>query len=192
MDVLNYDKLDCKLLEMKNVLAVFFLLCFIYGSGQNGLRSLGVEFQQYPTGSIPALRADVHLGVKSSIDIRLGANIFDHRDLGVQPQEEGQGFGFSVGYNRFFKATRSGLNLGVRSDVWFNAVDWINDTDSGTTDITVLQPTLTGGYAFLLCDGHVVIQPGLAFGWEVNVRTEGEPTGEGAIILGGIFLGYRW
>jgi hypothetical protein len=37
-----------------------------------------------------------------------------------------------------------------------------------------------------------IFTPGIAFGVEINVKTEGEPVGEGAIILVGLMLGKRF
>jgi len=149
---------------------------------------LGAEFQAYPTGIIPGISADIQLAEKSYAHIRLAANIFDHRDLGEQMDEEGSGWGFSLGFRRFWNAEHRGWRLGVKTDVWFNSVDWMDmdsngDPTSGTTDITVLQPTAELSYVFN--KSGLVFAPMIAFGLEWNVRTEGEPTGEGPIILAG-------
>ena len=61
---------------------------------------------------------------------------------------------------------------------------------SGKTDITVLQPTIQLAYIFLKNDW--LFTPHLAFGFEINVKTEGEEVGEGAILLGGISIGRRF
>lgn len=152
------------------------------------------EFQAYPTGLIPGLGADLKLDEASFFHVRLGANIFDHRDLGVQETEEGSGFGFSLGYRRFFSPENPRWRWGLKSDLWLNEVDWTNSANSGspssgTTDITVLQPTAELAYVFDL--GGFVLAPNIAFGFEWNIKTEGEPTGEGAILLLGIQLGKK-
>jgi hypothetical protein len=54
----------------------------------------------------------------------------------------------------------------------------------------VLQPTLEAGWGFVVGE-KIVFTPTVAFGFEINVKTEGEPTGEGAIVLLGINLAYR-
>ena len=170
-----------------------FLLCFsIILSAQNErFLDLGVEFQAYPTGILPGAKVALAIGESSSMHLRVGLNIFDHRDLGVQEEEIGDGFGFTLGYQYYFGENYSQWFLGIRSDIWWNTVDWMNDGQSGVTDITVIQPTLVGGYAFSFADDKLIFEPALGFGFEVNVVTEGEPTGEGAIGLIGFSLNYR-
>ena len=63
---------------------------------------------------------------------------------------------------------------------------------SGNTDIIVIQPTLEVGYLFLPFDSNLHISPTVSFGYEVNVRTRGEPVGEGAILLLGFQIGKRF
>ena len=150
---------------------------------------LGFEIQAYPTGIIPGFRFESYLNEKSSFNIRLGYQLIDHRDLGVQDNEEGSGFGFSLGYRRFFKYNHEGLSLALRADAWWNTIDWETGTESGETMITVLQPTLLAEYAFR-SDSNIVITPSLGFGFEWNVKTDGEPTGEGAILLLGCAIGF--
>jgi len=75
-------------------------------------------------------------------------------------------------------------------------VDYANtDPDfnvtEGQTSITVLQPTANIGYT-IITSSTFVIRPTLGFGWEWNVRTEGEPTGQGAIALIGVSVGKRF
>ena len=79
----------------------------------------------------------------------------------------------------------------IKSDVWFNTIDWTTGSESGTTDITVIQPTAEIGYQFLGQSGFF-ISPSIAFGAEWNVSTRGEPTGQGAILLVGVQVGKRF
>lgn len=153
-----------------------------------------LELQAYPTGFIPGISADLKLDDASFFHVRLGANIFDHRDLGVQETEEGSGIGFSLGYRRYFSPEKPRWRWGLKTDLWLNEVDWTNGTNSGSpssgkTDITVLQPTAEVAYVFDL--GGFILAPNIAFGFEWNVKTDGEPTGEGAILLLGIQLGKK-
>ena len=62
---------------------------------------------------------------------------------------------------------------------------------SGTTDIVVLQPTLIGGHVFLIKEKWV-ITPTLAFGYEINIVENGEPVGQGPILLWGVNVNYRF
>jgi len=155
-----------------------------------------VEMQAYPTGLIPGLRITRSLSDQSAILVRLGYNWFRHRDLGVHDDERGGGFGGTIGYQRYFKSGHERWHLTLKTDIWWNNADWydIGPTDErieGETSITVLQPTLELGYT-IFKDTGLVITPSIAFGYEWNVRTVGEPTGQGAIILVGIQIGKRF
>jgi len=162
-------------------------------NGQNA-STASFEFQAYPTGIMPGISADLKLNKASFFHVRLGANIFDHRDLGVQETEEGSGFGFSLGYRRFFSSDNPRWRWGLKTDLWLNEVDWTNGANTsspkaGRTDITVLQPSAELTYMWDL--GGFVLAPNIAFGFEWNVQTDGEPTGEGAILLLGIQVGKK-
>jgi len=180
---------------MRKILVVLYLsLSFIICA--QAQRDISIEFQLYPTGVIPTLSYDHGLGASSAFTVRLGANIFDHRDLGVHQGEEGSGFGGSIGYKKYLGSTRDGLFWRVRNDLWFNNVDWfdIGPADQrieGKTAITVLQPTASIGYT-ILTSTEIVISPSLSFGYEWNVKTSGEPTGEGTIVLLGVQIGKRF
>ncbi len=155
---------------------------------------LNFELQVYPTGIIPGLRIEQNHNSKSATHIRLGYNWIRHRDLGIQDDERGHGFGFTLGHKRYFREGHKGWNLGVKSDFWWSILEWQQNIDqpngtSGTTKITVIQPTLELGY--LIKKENIHFTPTLAFGYEWNVKTNGEPTGEGAILLLGIHVGKR-
>ncbi len=152
------------------------------------------EFQAYPTGLIPGLRIEKNFKEKYAAHLRIGYNWVRHRDLGEHKDERGDGYGFTLGYKRFFKEDYQGFFLGARNDFWWNEISW-EDTDeqgtptSGQTKITVVQPTLEAGFALL--KGNFLFTPTAAFGFEFNVKTEGEATGEGPILLLGFNLGLR-
>lgn len=155
--------------------------------------SLSGEFQVYPTGLIPGIKIEHGLSAHESIGLRIGYNWFRHRDLGVHEDERGDGFGCTIGYKRYIKEMHKGLFVGIRSDLWWNEVDWKDglggaDEESGLTRITVVQPTVELGYAFRTASDFVV-SPAIALGFEWNVKTNGAPTGEGAIVLLGISIG---
>lgn len=156
---------------------------------------LNFELQVYPTGIIPGIRIEQNQGEMSATHLRIGYNWIRHRDLGVQEDERGDGFGFTIGHKRYFKNNHQGWNIGLKTDFWRNTLDWknnINQVDeiTGTTKITVIQPTAELGYLIQKENFHLT--PTIAFGYEWNVKTEGEPTGEGAILLLGIQLGKRF
>ncbi len=180
---------------MRYLSALYFMMMLCHLSGQN-TSNFGFEFQIYPTGYLSTINYDHGLSEKSALAFRVGYNNFDHRDLGVHASEIGDGIGGSLGYRFYFKSERKGWNVMLRSDIWFNNVDWadigVNDIRIvGQTSIIVLQPTASMGYAFLISD-HFMIQPSLSFGYEWNVKTTGSPTGQGAILLLGVQGGYRF
>ena len=174
-----------------------FIIMLIVQSQLNAQKTtdLAFEFQAYPTGIIPGLRLETQLGTKSTISSRLGFNIFDHRDLGVHDEETGNGYGFTIGYHQYFKETLQAWKWGIKLDYWKNDVDWvdneINGPVEGMTEITVLQPTIELGYTWV-SESSLFLTPTIAFGLEWNVRTRGEPTGEGPILLLGILAGKRF
>ena len=178
---------------MRLAIIATFLMCFFAARSQEIL-DLSFEFQAYPTGLIPGIHLEKSINNKSTLLFRLGYNWFRHRDLGVHDDERGGGIGGTVGYKRFFKEGYQGWSLAVKNDVWWNEVDWydigVNDNRTeGETSITVLQPTAELGYTFVKNES-LIITPTLAFGVEWNVRTEGEPTGEGPIVLIEIIYSY--
>ncbi len=155
----------------------------------------GIELQAYPTGIIPGLSIDKAISDQSAINFRIGYQSIDHRDLGVHLNEEGNGWGFSVGYKKFKDSGRSKWFGMVRSDIWFNRIDWYDQGPNdiiieGQTDITVLQPTATVGYSWNL-GSNTFLSPSLSFGWEWNIKTSGAPTGQGAILLIGVTIARR-
>lgn len=174
---------------MKKTLFYILLLFPLLASAQT---DLSLEFQAYPTGLIPGVRIEKNFSERHAVHLRLGYQIINHRDLGVQEDEKGSGFGFTLGYKHYFRDGYEGFFVGARNDIWLNTIDWIDNLGrTGTTMITVIQPTLEAGYNFVLGDTWL-FAPSVGFGFEVNVRTEGEPTGEGAILLVGFLVGKRF
>lgn len=178
-----------------------FLLFFVFNasvSAQNDSSfDIGLEIQAYPTGVIPGLHFEYGLSDKDGLLGRVGYNIVNHRDLGVQDDEKGGGFGFSVGYRRYFKPDRQGFFLGARADLWFNKIDWKENPDlitevSGRTDITVFQPTAEAGYVINLPKDNWSFVPNIALGAEINIKTEGRETGQGAVLLIGFTFRKRF
>ena len=179
---------------MKKILTLLFCLLissFVFGQGS---LDVGIEFQAYPTGILPGIRLEKNFAERHAIHLRVGANIFDHRSLGKHFKEKGNGYGFSAGYKRYFRPNHERWFCGLRSDIWFNKVDWAKDIAlppfSGTTTITVIQPTTEFGFTYV--KNRLFFSPTLAVGFEINTNTVGEPTGEGAILLLGIHGGIRF
>lgn len=171
----------------------FLRLLIVFTLASSGIQlraqhQIGLECQVYPTGIIPSVNYAMPVSQAGSLEFRVGYNIVDHRDLGVQDDEKGGGFGGSVGYAH---AIWKGIRLGVRADVWWNTIDWKMDPGTimevaGTSDVTVFQPTTTLDYPIHF--GAWSLVPRIAFGAEINVQTNGEEVGQGAILLGGVSL----
>lgn len=159
------------------------------------LNGLGFEFQAYPTGLIPGIKYERYISPLHGLHLRVGYNWVRHGSAGVHEDERGQGFGFTAGYRRYLSDYYGKTwFIGARGDVWFNSLDWRDGIGgpneiNGNSKVTVVQPTLEGGYRFILNGGELFFEPSLAFGFEFNVKTKGEKVGEGPILLGGISLG---
>jgi hypothetical protein len=67
-------------------------------------------------------------------------------------------------------------------DVWDLIIDWKDPGRMGSTETLVLQPTAEVGYGWNTA-GVGRIELGLGLGAEINVDTDGEDVGEGAIFL---------
>ena len=155
----------------------------------------GISVQQYPTGFLFGTELELNFSPHHDLEWRLGANVLNHRDLGVHESEKGAGFGFSLGYRYFFKPDNTKWFIGLRNDIWWNTVNWkdfINSPleSSGQSKIVVFQPTINLGYKFLLRKNWL-ITPNLGFGAEFNVKTVGAEVGQGLIILWGIDIQKR-
>lgn len=183
------------MMKLKYLYIAFFLVLAGSAAGQSSALIAGLEFQAYPTGLIPGIRLERVFAAKKAVHLRLGYQLIDHRDQGKHDDETGTGYGFTLGYKQYLKEGLEGLHLGVRNDLWFNEIDWKQDVDGvttqGTSNITVVQPTAEAGYSWQL-GSDWLFTTSLAFGFEVNVHTKGEATGEGAILLVGLQLGRRF
>jgi len=146
---------------------------------------LGAEVRAYPAGVIPALYGEKPLSEHGVLTFGLGANLTDRQDFGEHEEEDGDGFGVGVGYRHYFGERLDRWFLGGRVDLWSLSIDWRDPPGaSGTTDVLVLQPTVEGGYGFRLGE-RWRLNVFAAGGAEINVDTDGEDVGDGAIgILG--------
>jgi hypothetical protein len=182
---------------MKTIFNLTILLIFpsIFCFAQKRVMDIGLEFQAYPTGLIPGIRFEKSFTKRDLYIARLGFQLIDHGSSGEHDNEKGYGWGGTVGYKHYFGKFFRGVNLGIKTDVWRNSIDWESRTDGrivkGNTSIRVVQPTIELGWAFLLGE-DLVVTPNAAFGFEINVRTIGEPTGEGPVMLAGLTAVYRF
>lgn len=197
---------------MKSLLIFFFMLFVSYSihaqediNNKKLQTSLGIELQGYPTGVLSAVRTELLFNNANALNIRVGHNWFNHRDLGKHQIEKGGGAGFSIGYRRYLENEGlKGFFVGARSDLWFNKVNWKDFKGdktlliSGTSNITVIQPTIEAGYKVKFTNNLLSFEPNIAFGYEwnanikgsityadptVNYREEIFETGEGIIFL---------
>ncbi|MEZ5038940.1 MAG: DUF3575 domain-containing protein [Saprospiraceae bacterium] len=184
------------LFKLSRLALICSLLLSTTLSSQNQVFDFGIEFQAYPTGLIPGLRLEKGFAEQHAVHLRLGYNWLRHQGYGVHEDERGGGLGFTLGYKYYFKEGFERWFLGVKNDIWWNEVDWKDQLGtaneiSGTSNITVVQPTLEAGFT-LMAGENWTFSPSLAFGYEVNVKTKGAPTGEGPIVLLGFTFGKRW
>lgn len=179
------------------LLATFLIIGnFNLARAQNtGKIPVGVEVQVYPTGSIINASAGIlTMGEVHVFNIRAAYNFVDRGNAGLHDVEEGGGPGIGLEYRYRSQTFMKGLFVGLRSDFWWLNLDWENrllfgnQLTQGTTDVTVWQPTLQLGYDLLIDDPGWHLTPSLSFGYEVNIKTDGEPVGEGMILLGGFRL----
>lgn len=184
-----------RLLMVKNlfVAAIISVLSGVMTPGQaQKAKTIGIEVQGYPAGVISTLRGGLELSRQSELSLRVGYNYTDRGDFGEHDNEEGGGPGFSIGYRYYTDNELGGLFFGARTNLWFLEIDWRDNDPAriGTTDTTVLQPTAEVGYNILSGRSSWMVAPVVGFGWEFNIRTDGEEVGEGAILLGGINVAY--
>lgn len=159
------------------------------GATAHGARPLvvGVEAQVYPTGLLAGPRIEVALGEVDAFHARAAVHYADRGDAGEHDDEEGDGWGIGIGWRRWLEAYGTGWSLGARLDYWRLDLDWRDDGPplrEGNTDVDVLVPSLEGGYSWAIRGGRFDLTLGL--GYELNVETDGEDVGEGAILLLGV------
>ncbi len=177
------------------ILSIFLLLTLqvqaSLGQIPAGKSVAGLSLQVYPAGLIGNIQYAYQLAPKQTVTIYGGLNITNRRDWGEQDDETGVGVGPGIAWRYYLHQAPKGLYGGIRTDLWFLNIDWKQDTgETGSSDITVLQPTAVLGYTHLAA-GPWIIDMYVSLGAEINVRTRGEPVGEGAILLAGLSVGYR-
>ena len=165
-------------------------------SAEKPARDISFELQAYPTGIIPGIRFEYALDGRHALHFRLGVQEIRHQDYGEHDDERGNGRGFSFGYKRYLRPGLTGASVSLRTDLWFNSLDWRDDIgtaseSNGQTDVTVLQPTIEISWHHPL-GNQFFITPSLAAGFEINIDTDGEDVGEGFIYLAGVMLGVRF
>lgn len=179
---------------MRKMFTVLFVILSSCTQAQEvGYRTTdaGAEIQWYPAGGIMAIHLAFNAKLHHSFYTRLGYNMANRKNFGKHDDEQGGGFGATFGYRYYIKYKPVGFFLGGRTDLWALNIDWKQGTESGTSKVTVFQPTAELGYTFLIND-QVFITPTFTNGFEINIKTRGEPVGEGFITLLGLSAGIRF
>jgi hypothetical protein len=148
----------------------------------------GGEVRRYPSGVIVGGKFDVPLDAGLWLSGSASYDFADRGNNGEHQDESGGGGGIGATLDWYLDQQRGlqeGWFVGVRTEVFFLNIDWNDPGRSGSTDVTVFQPTARGGYAWAFDHGHYGLQLGASLGAEINVKTNGEKVGEGAILLGG-------
>lgn len=147
---------------------------------------LGVSAQLYPAGFIPTVNLEHFLASNKSLVYRVGVNIIDRQDFSTEnDNEEGFGYGGSVGYRLHFPSGKNKFITSLNLDVWNTRINWQDGLTtatptSGVTNTLVLQPWLEGGY-FITLTPKSLLGITAGFGREINVITDGEAVGQGFI-----------
>ncbi len=152
----------------------------------------GLDVQGYPAGVITTARADWEVSPRRTVSVHAGYNATDRQDFGEHDDETGGGPGLGVSGRHYFGEEHAGWFAGGRLDLWLLDIDWEDDSPSraGSSDAVVLQPTVQGGYRWDFGDGDWSLDLYGAAGAEINLDTDGEDVGEGAIGLLGVALTY--
>ena len=164
---------------------------------------VGMSVQGYPAGGILTLKMAREVSIADVVSVYAGFNTTDRGAWGKFANEKGGGWGFGFAWRRYRLISRAGQKsrirtgwfFGGRTDLWYLDIDWRTagrPAQTGSTSVTVLQPTGQVGHTWLLYDDHLSIDAIAALGAEINIKTDGDPVGEGAIMLGGIHITYRF
>lgn len=147
------------------------------------------ELRAYPAGGIASLGALFDYDPRTELGISLAYNRAERGDAGEHDHESGDGFGIGIEARRFYRASASGWFYGARAELFQLDIDWRDDGGArGQSEITVLQPTARLGYRFALPGSARTLEIAGGLGAEINLDTDGEQVGEGAIGLIGIAI----
>ncbi len=149
---------------------------------------IGAEVQFYPAGFIMAARSMYKVSNHGNLVFRVGYNLAKRQNFGEHDNEEGGGPGLSVGYRYYFGEAQRGFFLAARTGFWFMNIDWWDEVNAGQkeegkTFIAVVQPTIAGGYQYVLPNERWAFGISAAFGIEWNVVTDGSKVGQGGISI---------
>ncbi len=141
------------------------------------------EVRIYPSGQIVGLGLQRDLGILGQGSLSILYNRAQRGGNGRHADESGSGFGVGGAYEQFLSADRLGWSWQGRTDLFAMRIDYLDATGRGSSDVTVLQPTIGAGYTMPIAGSRWKVRFGLDLGAEINVETRGSPVGEGAILL---------
>lgn len=175
---------------------LFFQIHFIQAQDSDNLYHLGVEIQWYPAGFQCMATGTMSLSTRDIFESKIGYNLAHRQGFSKYNEvENGGGLGFTLGYRRYLSDDFKGFYVGGRIDLWWLTIDWEDDLETalprkGTTKITVFQPTGEIGYMYQVPNYPWAFGVNVSAGWEINIKTKGDPVGQGAIGLLGIKMRY--
>lgn len=150
-----------------------------------------VELRAYPAGAIVSAGLHWPIDARSEWGASLLYNRAERGDAGEHEDESGDGFGVGVEARRFHGAARSGWFYGLRAELFQLDIDWRDPGTTGSSEITVLQPTARLGYRLAPLSSSLSLELAASLGAEINLETDGEEVGEGAIGLVGVALRFQ-
>jgi hypothetical protein len=157
--------------------------------------NLGAEIQAYAAGASLGARADLYLGKHVNWNFRLSYHFLNRqRESDINIEEKGGGFGAALGY-RYFLDKREGIFFGGRADFRKMNIDWVAESPFsiltyGTTEVSILQPTVEVGYQFKI-NKHWTIAPAISSGFNLNLITNGERVTGGFIAHIGVNAAFK-
>lgn len=146
------------------------------------------ELRAYPSGGIGSIGLLFAADARTELGLSLAYNVAERGDAGEHDDESGEGFGVGIEARRFRGSAPTGWFYGARAELFQLDIDWRDRSRRGSTEITVLQPTARLGYRFALAGRGLSLELAGGLGAEINVQTDGEEVGEGAIGLIGIAI----
>lgn len=146
------------------------------------------EVRGYPAGVIASVGVLLPLDARTDWGASLLYNHAERGNNGEHDDESGDGGGVGLELRRFYGTQRSAWFYGVRAELFRIDIDWQDPGRSGSSKTTVLQPTARAGYRLPSAIAGTAVEFTLGLGAEINLSTQGEQVGDGAIGLAGITL----
>ncbi|WP_339608299.1 hypothetical protein [uncultured Roseivirga sp.] len=179
---------------MKIKIALILSMCFWFSTSKaQSIESYGLEVQAYPAGIMFMAKTGFSLNDHNVLNARIGYNMARRKNFGKHDNEEGGGLGLNAGFRHYLKSVHTGFYYELKTSVWFLNIDWRdnNPNRTGSTSITVFQPTAMIGYDFSL-NSKFSVGAYAGFGYEINVISSGEDVGQGGISLAGFSLSHKF